>query len=440
MRSLIFTAALLIISITATAAEESAQMRQFVDWDVNHNREQGVKVPTDVKPVEYLEIPLNDPKMIEHQDYMQWIRNEKGTGPHAIIVDMAEYLPPEVRNVVLVEKYGVQHVRYFISPTDTKFGKEVKTYLEKRGVLHRHYTANGEHKSEFLVRPTASRSMIVIDPRNGYSFSIKPSTSKSTQRHYNDPNPTHWAFLNRRLSDYYYQYRSALKHLDIAWEAGMVGFPNINDPNSASLNMQAQSIRLMDNVARGETYQMSGFVLTDSPQEFARIAQLAGVPESEFRLQAQMIKGKGVAELGAILGWTVTSNHSQNFRWELDKNYRLTGRIIFLDLTDGHPFAAIFGMNQQLKLLTDWDFLTKNEERGNTTNRTRTTKINSFWRDSQVPAAELEAYYQGVQERIAELVAEPALTRSGKDFQLTFKEEIAPQMRWTAGCMALPQP
>ena len=85
------------------------------------------------------------------------------------------------------------------------------------------------------------------------------------------------------------------------------------------------------------------------------MARKAGITPEAFKLQATEILIRGLVEANLILGINYSSSHGQNFRFVLDKNFRLTGKLRLLDLTDIRPIRSIWERNGQHKLLADWE-------------------------------------------------------------------------------------
>jgi len=347
----LFCFAALLISVSTeahnAADRESPTMRQFVRWESENNP--GSRVfDQNLFDIPHIEIPLEEKgSFYLLSDFHQWFGNEAAQkGPHALIIDFADYLPEPIRNSLIFERDGKKYIRYLLSPDDNKYGPRITDYLEKLGIPY-----EGGHY--FIGRRTASRSIIAIDPDTGHSFSFKPSTNQVPHGKWNDDRvfPIRWAHLNRRLSDYFKQMEPQLKYLKIAHEAAAVGFP----PLDGGLGDTAISIRLMEEVSSGKNFHFSGFVLED-PAEVRRLADQAQMPVEAFMKKLGNAHGGAMAELTTVLGFRYTSDHAQNLRFELDLQGQPTGKAILLDLSDGRPMRPVFERNGQQQLLEQWEF------------------------------------------------------------------------------------
>jgi hypothetical protein len=364
-------------------------MEQFLDWEANHNLGK-TRYPIHVMDLPHVDIPLDAPQLYQinsHYDWMYGVGGKKGVD--AVIFDEAHNLDPKIRSYFLIKKNGKNYYRYYTSPFDNYFLDELKTYLAKLNVPF-------EEGAELKAYPTSSRSVIAFDAKTGKSFSLKTST-RSTSQGANDfevrPLPTRFSEAVRRLSDYFDQMLPQLKHLDVALEPFSMGIPALD---------QSLSVRLMEGVSEGKVQQMSGFVFVDTAEARA-VANRAGKTFDEFWDEAFHIKGKAMAELALVLGFQTTSNHAQNFRWELDTNGKLTGRAVYLDLSDGRPNQAIFEANGQQELLMKWEKVVGDT---NPVNKGH-IGIPYFFRGDHGTEAVPEKYFRqtfaGVLERLSEL-------------------------------------
>ena len=373
--------------LTASLSKVQAQnqsVRQFVKWDSENNPGFGGQ-SQETFIVEHLEIPLAHPNNPYYTSLSQWEHRSSAT-QDGIIVDLAPYLSDSIRNSLLFYKDGNPYVRFILSPNDTKYGPQLENYLNSRNIP---YAKN----TYFTGLRTASRSIIVTDPNSGESFSIKPSTNQATKLHTDDPAPVRWAHLNRKLSDYYWRMKDNLRYLDIAWEAGMVATPPFGEGGDISYQ-----VRLIDGMSSGQERHMSGFVYQDK-NEARKVAETAQMDYHEFWKQAIYIKSRAMVELSAVLGFMTTSNHDQNFRWALDQNGRLTGKLIVLDLADGQPLEGVFRANGETQLLGEWNRLVSDT---NPTIRDHLV-IANFMASAQIEPQHIDSYFQGIRDGLSEL-------------------------------------
>lgn len=351
LSKIVFVASILAASVAHSAKISASD--QFIDWESQHNPATYLSDKFDAVPLDipHIEFRIDHPNLVRVDNYMRWLYGAD-LGPHQVIVDFADYLPKEVTDSLLFTQEGHQWIRWPLSPFDTEFKTIIEQYLKDRQVPYKMTT-------RLKGKSTSSRSILEMDPAIGYTFSSKTSTNATAQgvagQQYR-PYPIRWGHLNRRLSDYYYTQRKRLKYLDVAWEAALIGLPPVLN-SQGKLVDASMTVRLMDKVAKNKVHQMSGFVLNDLV-EIKRISRIAGITSEEFLFRCAKAFGGALAEMHLVLGFNVTSAHLQNIRFELDKNYLPTGRMITLDLSDGAPIRPIVEANGGAKLLAEWDQLT----------------------------------------------------------------------------------
>ncbi len=360
---------LLGLSSLATAQEEmstdlgpvSEPAAQFVDWDSQHNRgkDNHQNFTAYRRAIPYLEITLDPSRINLGRHYVDWFQGGD-KGPHWFLLDQAEYLPEDIRNFMVTEEEGgIKKVKWLLSPQDEDFKFRLMTYFADLGLEYRYFrTEEDEDKTDPLSEVkgfnTASRSVIVTLPNPEGSgeriFSFKTATSNHMQDESIDrPYPVNWSYFNRRLSDYYYSQRHNLKVAKIAWEALSMGV----SPGEKNGDI-AMSVRLMEEVSAGKKFHMSGFVLHDDI-EMNRIAKLNNMTRKELKEKISFYFAQAIVEMNLVLGFRMTSSHLQNMRVEFDENMQLTGKIVFLDLTDGSPVRAVMERNGQHELLEYWE-------------------------------------------------------------------------------------
>lgn len=317
-------------------------MEEFLEIESLHNPGKTVFVQ---KPLElsFAEIEIGE-EMYQVDNHDQWFRGEQGAkGANGFIFDEANYLPEDIRPYFYEERQGKKFVKFYFHPYDQRQSREVLAYLRENNIpftLH--------ESGPLKAYSTASKSLIAYDRNTGRSFSLKTSTDGTVQgtgSFEKRPYPTRWSYMVGLLSDSFKKVSPTLKHLDIGWEPLITGIPAVD---------QSNSIRLMEKVSSGETTQISGFVFNDTAKAKA-IALRAGMSFDEFWEEAFRIKGKAMAEMGLYLGFLVSSNHAQNFRWELDSEGRLTGKVIFIDLSDGRPIRSIQLAAGNSELIGQWE-------------------------------------------------------------------------------------
>lgn len=402
----VFFLSLLLLPSALADQDVSPQFRQFLKWDAENNKvkivgqseygNQTTAFQQRVLDMPHVDISLEDAaKLYQIGSHDDWIRGPGGArGPNAAIVDVADYVPEDLKQYFFVEKNGKKYMRYYFHPLDDHYRPQLMEYLRANNIPH-------ETGSVMKAYSTASRSVIAFDPKTGRGFSLKTNTNRTSQGAGPGelrPLPTRYAEVIRRLSDSLYPYRAQLRHLDIAWEPLSIGLPAVD---------QSISVRLMEDVNAGKVTHLSGFVFNDT-EEAKRIAQRAGQTFDQFWDEAFRTKGKAMAEMALIAGFWSQSNHAQNFRWELDAAGKLTGRVVFIDISDGKPSEEIFKARGQEQFLEDWIFHTSNNgipDSGNYPTRKGMYFSNFFRGDfGSVPPKYHELMRQGIAERTAELL------------------------------------
>ncbi|NBO38221.1 hypothetical protein EBU99_06535 [bacterium] len=233
--------------------------------------------------------------------------------------DVAESTPKEIKNAFFFEKEGKKYVRWLIQPEDTKWYKDVEAFLEKKTGKK---PVADEHFNGYL---TASRSVIVVDPDTGYSFSLKASTNqtggawKDKKQDWKDGKDI------RAVSDFVARIEKnlKLKTAVILQEPMAFGIADVD---------QSNVIRLLGEVATCDKYYLPGFSALH--EQVGK--ELAGTnnPVEFWNNNYAKPLGRALAEFAGVWGLSFDSPHSQNFLIELDKNKKPTGRIILRDLGD----------------------------------------------------------------------------------------------------------
>ncbi len=434
--------------VHAAPGDVSPAMISFLKGDAFHNVGPadvvtGRRYSIDPVPMTHLEFSVEHDVMWAYRTHREWFENPERRSPFGFLLNFSDYVPANIRDAFVFRKNGKTYVRYPLSPDDTYFAPKIRQYLTSIGVPFQ------EVKGYFHARRTASRSLIVTIP-TGHSFSLKPSTNRTSQ---GDnamqvrPYPARWASLNVQLSDYFHAMRPHLKYLDVAWEAGAMGFPPVaNMGERHGGGDMAMSIRLMESVAANQEIQYSGFVFGDRP--FAeKLARDAGMTYDAFWQEAFAVYGRAMAENAAVLGFVSTSNHEQNFRWVLDAKTKRVTRVAILDLSDGHPVRQIFEANGQAELLKDWErFGVEVPE-----NKVVNNRLEAAWYFDSIKVQKKfeSAFFRGFDERICQLtnltgdrfkwksVVYSDGTRYWFTAQFRTEENLLRTLTWRASCEQL---
>lgn len=260
----------------------------------------------------------------------------------AVTADFAKSIDPKVYSSLVFERDQKKFVRWVINPEDTKWHLELAAYLKLNGIdttPHQYFTG-------YL---TSSRSLIVVDPATGATFSAKASTNntggiwKDKKQEFDD------AIQARRSSDMVsdVQRKTKFNHMILLEEPGMLGIEGVD---------QAVLIRSLGDLPKSETYFLPGFSALHD-QTGREIALLNGSqdPAAFWNENYNKPLARAYAELSAHFGLTYDSPHSQNFLIELDQNMKPTGRIVFRDFVDGYAQQDFLMAANQEAFLKSWD-------------------------------------------------------------------------------------
>ncbi len=366
------------------------QFQTFLDVESKHNPG---KAKFDQKPLDlsFVEIEINDEQMYLADSHDQWMVGPQGAkGPDAFIFDHASYLPKDVKKYFYNVKDGKKYFRFYFHPYDTSQKTNVLEYLSSKSIPHE-VLESGKLKAY----STASKSLIAYDKDSGRAFSLKTSTNgtvQGTDFFESRPYPTRWSYMVRMLSDSFYRVRHKLQSVSVAFEPLATGIPSID---------QSNSVRLMEDVSKGKLTHISGFVFNDLEKR-EELAAKAGMSVDEFWTEAFRIKGRAMAEMGLYLGILVTSNHAQNFRWEIGNDGKLTGRVVFLDLSDVSPIKNIHSALGNETFIDRWNKYVGNTNAMKTDDRIR---FSNFFRGD---------HNSSIEEKWHTIMGEAAIDRASE--------------------------
>lgn len=257
--------------------------------------------------------------------------------------DVALRSNPGFVNSLIFEKNGEKYVRWVINPEDTKWHKEVESFLQSHGI-------KPEKKTHFVGYMTASRSYIAVDPKSGAEFSVKVSTDR-TGGNWRDKKQT-WDdgkqirlmtdFVNDQLRK-----QPQLENIVLLDEPMAFGIKSID---------QAMIIRSYEDLkASGKRY-VPGFSIMH--EELGReIAKANGSsdPAAFWNEHYNKPLARAIAEFFALTGMTYDSPHSQNFLVELDAKNRPTGKIVLRDFGDTYIAEEFFKAVNRTDISTAWE-------------------------------------------------------------------------------------
>ncbi|MBC7538394.1 MAG: hypothetical protein H7281_06210 [Bacteriovorax sp.] len=301
----------------------SNNTKQLVTWETKANAVSNRS--NEVIRVEHYEIPL---RLLEQ--------------------DIDESLDSEVKKSLIFTKNGEQYLRWLINPEDSKWHLEVKAFLQKNNL-------DSEPKIFFDGYLTASRSMIIVNPTNGASFSLKVSTNKTGGK---------WTDKKQTWKDAQ-QVRKMNKYLqDILPNMETESLVIMDEPGAWGIKEldHGMIMRSLNDLPSDGHYYLPAFSVLHE-EEGVRIAKLNGSTDvaKYWDKHFNQPLAQAMAEYFAITGAWYDSPHAQNFLVELDRDMKPTGKIVLRDLGDSYllddfvkntKFAAMTKNWEEGKVLT----------------------------------------------------------------------------------------
>jgi hypothetical protein len=251
--------------------------------------------------------------------------------------DVAERLASSVKGALVFEKNGESYLRWIIYPDDTRFAPELERWLESKNL-------DASRHTYFEARRTASRSLIIEDPKTGAEFSAKVSTnSVNGVPTLNKRWPLFDARAARIFSDHIADMRAdrAFEHFEVLDETGSFGIPELD---------QGMTVREIGIMKRDGKYYLPGTAALGAMGRDIATKNGAKDPSKYWKNHFMAAAGRATGELLRRTGLFPESNHAQNILIELDEKMRPTGRVIFRDLSDlhleGNTFTAMGKVNE----------------------------------------------------------------------------------------------
>ncbi len=324
-KSLVYLLLILFVSCQNMATRYVASDRhisnsafQLVTWETKAN---GASAPrsNELIRVEHYEIPL---KLLEQ--------------------DFDDTLEPAIRDSIIFTKNGEKYVRWLINPEDTKWHLEVKEFLKKHKV-------DSEPKKFFDGYLTASRSMILVNPNNGATFSMKVSTNLTGGK-WSDKKQT-WkdARQVRRMNKYVKGSipKMQTQSLVIMDEPLAMGIKELD---------HGMVMRSLNDLPEDTHYYIPMFSILHET-EGVRIAKLNGASDPVKFWDKHLVEplANAMAEYFSITGAWHDSPHAQNFMVELDSEMKPTGRIVLKDLGDSYLLEDFVKNTNFAWIMKDWE-------------------------------------------------------------------------------------
>jgi hypothetical protein len=290
---------------------------QLVKWETGANAI--AKRSSDVIRVEHYEIPL---KLLQ--------------------ADFEQNMDSQLRDSILFTKNGEKYVRWLINPEDSKWHLEIKSFLEKN-----HIDSSPKHFFDGYL--TASRSMILVNPDNGATFSLKVSTNKTGGK---------WTDKKQTWADAV-QVRSMNKYVSST-------LPNMKTETLVILDEplamgiaeldQAMILRSLNDLPSDEHFYLPAFsALHEKVGD--EIAKLNGSKNTVQFWEKNLVEplANAMAEYFAYTGAWYDSPHAQNFLIELDRDMKPTGKVVLRDLGDAFLLQEFVENTKFAHIIKNWD-------------------------------------------------------------------------------------
>jgi len=289
-----------------------------VKWETRANAVS--KRSSDVIRVEHYEIPLR-----------------------LLAADFEKSMDGQLRDSILFTKNGEKYVRWLINPEDSKWHLEVKAFLDKNKI-------DSTPKKFFDGYLTASRSMILVNPDNGATFSLKVSTDKTGGK-WTDKKQT-WAdaVQVRNMNKYVSETLPNMKteNLVIMDEPLAMGIKEID---------QAMIMRSLGDLPTDDHYYLPAFSALHEKAGDEIAKHNGGAKNTVEFWDKHLVTplANAMAEYFAYTGAWYDSPHAQNFLVELDRDMKPTGRIVLRDLGDAFVMEEFIKNTKHAHILKDWD-------------------------------------------------------------------------------------
>lgn len=257
--------------------------------------------------------------------------------------DLADHLSHDIKDSLIFEKDGKKYVRWIISPEDNKWHKEFEKYLLSKGVsIERH--------QYFQAYYTASRSLLVEDPKTGAEFSAKVSTDKTGGVYQDKKLPYGEAMESGKFTEYVRGISNRIggfQNFEIMDEPAVFGIKDVD---------QGMVVRSLNDLPIEGHYYLPGFsALHDKVGKELALLSGSTDPAAFWNEHYNKPLARAMAEFSAFTGMNYSSPHSQNFLIELDKDFKPTGKIVFRDFTDSNINRKFFKQIGRQDLVDAYD-------------------------------------------------------------------------------------
>lgn len=271
------------------------------------------------------------------------------------LLDVSDLLkiPAQIRRSLLVRIDGKSYFRWIFHPDDTFYRNEVITDISKLMDLPPDAIPKTEH---YLIGyRTASRSLLVMDPRSKYVFSMKTSSNSAGGGKDDRPQPVRYARSSILATAHIRVMEARYGKFEFAvplYEPGAVYNHHID---------QAQIFRTLPEMNGGDKIYMPMFSML-SAEVMEKLSKANQMDMSQVLEHIGYIWGRAQTEWVLKTGLSTSSAHSQNYMIELDQNLRFTGRVQFRDFADAHVMESFLEGPFREEILQHWTNL---EDPGN---------------------------------------------------------------------------
>ncbi|MEO5668872.1 MAG: hypothetical protein ABIR96_12500 [Bdellovibrionota bacterium] len=294
------------------------QLTQLVKWETESNAV--AKRSPEKILIENYEIPLSE-----------------------LQTDLAKDLDYRIKSALIFKKDdGKDYVRWIINPEDTKWFKQVESWLKAKNL-------STERHHYFDAYMTASRSFVLEDPKTGYAFSGKVSTNVTGGNWKDKHFPIDDAVQIRMATDHVNEVsgKIAFDRLKLLPEPAMFGIADID---------QAFGIRALGDAAEGKRYYIPAFsIMHDETSRMLAAKAGAADVAAYWRENYNKPLAEALAEFTAHFGLTYDSGHGQNFLLELDENMKPTGKVVLRDFADSYAQKEYLQALNWDEFLSKWD-------------------------------------------------------------------------------------
>jgi hypothetical protein len=226
-----------------------------------------------------------------------------------------------LKQILQFERNGQTFVRWIVNADDTRWYKEVETWLKSKNL-------DATRKKFFTGYRSASRSFFVKHPETGEFFSLKSSTNNSGGNWQDKKQEWQDAKEIRIINEHVERVSSKVftKNALFLSEPVAYGIKEID---------QGIIVRNYDILKGCKVFLLPGFAAVNEQvgREIAN-TNASNDPFSFWTENYIVPAAKAITEVLVQYGFALQSPHSQNYLIELSPQFKPTGRIVFRDFVD----------------------------------------------------------------------------------------------------------